>query len=114
MDAKQDWHWLPQWAPTFAVLVALLAAVVPASFYLGGELARLDQGQADLKAELASVETRLDARLDALLAELRELRVELREDRRENRAQGAKMQEDLAAVSERVAILEAASTAKNG
>lgn len=114
MDAKQDWHWLPQWAPTFAVLVALLGAVVPASFYLGGELARLDQGQADLKAELASVETRLDTRLDALFAELRGLRTELREDRRENRARAAKMQEDLAAVSERVAILEAANAAKNG
>ena len=21
-EAKQDWRWLPQWAPTFAVLVA--------------------------------------------------------------------------------------------
>ena len=40
MSEKQDWRWLSQWTPTFAVLVALLAAVVPASFHLGGELGR--------------------------------------------------------------------------
>ena len=107
MSTKQDWNWLPQWAPTFAVLVALLAAVVPAAFYLGGELARLDQGQADLKAELSSLEARLETRLDALFAELREIRAELREDRREHRAELSKVQDDLAAVSERVAVLEA-------
>ena len=97
MSQKQDWPWLSQWAPTFAVVVALLAAVVPASFHLGGELARLggeidrlDEGQAELKAGQA----RLEARMESLFAELRN---ELRADRAA-----------LADVRERVSALEAA------
>lgn len=88
MTETQDWHWLPQWAPTFAVVVALLAAVVPASFHLGGELARLggeidrlDEGQAELKAGQARLEARLDSlamRMESLLGELR---TEMRADR---------------------------------
>ena len=50
----------------------------------------------------------METRFDAVLAELRELRAEMRENRRENRAAIAKVQDDLAAVSERVAVLEAA------
>ena len=96
-ERKRDWDWLPQWAPTFAVLVALLAAVVPASFYLGGELARLDQGQADLKAGQARLETRLDRSF-----------AELREERREDRAEMSRVLESLADVRERVSALEVA------
>lgn len=103
-DEKRNLHWLPQWAPTIAVLVTMLAA----AFYVVGELARLDQGQvylaqgqADLSAEMASLETRMEALF-------RELRGELREDRREFRAAISKVQDDIAAVSERVVVLEAA------
>ena len=114
-DEKRNLHWLPQWAPTIAVVVTMLAA----AFYVVGELARLDQGQvyltqgqadltqgqADLRAEMASLETRLETRMEALF---RELRGELREDRREFRTAISKVQDDIAAVSERVAVLEAA------
>ena len=93
MSQKQDWPWLSQWAPTFAVVVALLAAVIPASFHLGGEIARLDEGQAELKAGLA----RLEARMESLFAELR---AEMRADRA-----------TLANVRERVSALEAAKPA---
>ena len=95
-ETKRDWRWLPLWAPTFAVLVALLAAVVPAAFYLGGGLARLDQGVADLKAG--------QARLESLFDELRE---ELRADLRENRAAMSEVQASVADVRERVSALEA-------
>lgn len=95
-EAKQDWRWLPQWAPTFAVLVALLAAVVPASFHLGGELARLDQGQSDLKAGLV----RLEARMETLFGQLRD-------EIRANRTEISRVQESVADVRERVSALEA-------
>ena len=121
-DEKRNLHWLPQWAPTIAVVVTMLAA----AFYVVGELARLDQGQvyltqgqadltqgqADLRAEMASLETRLETRMEALFRELRgefaALPSELREDRREFRTAISKVQDDIAAVSERVAVLEAA------
>lgn len=95
-EAKQDWRWLRQWAPTFAVLVALLAAVVPASFQLGGELARLDQGQSELKAGLVRLETRMET-----------LFGQLREEIRANRAEISRVQESVADVRERVSALEA-------
>ena len=95
-EAKQDWRWLPQWAPTFAVLVALLAAVVPASFHLGGELARLDQGQADLKAGLVRLETRMETLFGQLRDEIRATRAEI-----------SNVQESVADVRERVSALEA-------
>ena len=102
MTEKQNWHWLPQWAPTFAVVVAPFAAVVPASFHLGGELAclggeidRLDEGQAELKAGQA----RLEARLDSLAMRMESLLGELRTEMRADRAA-------LADVRERVSALE--------
>lgn len=57
MSEKQDWQSLPLRAPALAVLVALLAAIVPASFYLRGEIAHLDE----LKAGLTCVDARLDS-----------------------------------------------------
>ena len=95
-ETKRDWGWLPLWAPTFAVLVALLVAVVPASFYLGGKLARLDEGVADLKAGQVRLESLFDG-----------LREELRADLRENRAAMSEVQASVAEVRERVATLEA-------
>ena len=116
MSEKQDWRWLSQWTPTFAVLVALLAAVVPASFHLGGEmgrlgseLGRLDKGQAELKAGLLRVEARVDSlaermetRMDAFETRIESLLGELREDLRKGQA-------DVANLRERVTALEAAS-----
>ena len=127
MSEKQDWRWLSQWTPTFAVLVALLAAVVPASFHLGGEmgrlgseLGRLDKGQAELKAGLLRVEarvdslaermetrmdafeTRMETRMDAFATRMESLLGELREDLREGQA-------GMANLRERVTALEAAS-----
>lgn len=99
-EANQDWRWLPQWAPTFAVLVALLAAVVPASFHLGGQLARLDQGQSELKAGLVRLETRLEARVETLFGQLRD-------EIRANRTEISRVQESVADVRERVSALEA-------
>ena len=109
MSEKQDWRWLSQWTPTFAVLVALLAAVVPASFHLGSELGRLDRGQAELKAGLLRVEARVDSlaermetRMDAFETRIESLLGELREDLRKGQA-------DMANLRERVTALEAAS-----
>lgn len=76
------------------MLAALLAAVVPAAFYLGGELARLDQGQADLKAGLA----RLETRMDSMTTRMETLFAEIRTELRENRAEVAKVQDSVAAV----------------
>ena len=120
MSERQDWRWLSQWTPTFAVLVALLAAVVPASFHLGGEMGRLDEGQAELKAGLVRVEarvdslaermetrmdafeTRMETRMDAFATRIESLLGELREDLRKGQA-------DTANLRERVTALEAAS-----
>ena len=120
MNEKLDWKWLPQWTPTFAVLVALLAAVVPASFHLGGEMSRLDHGQTELKAGLARVETRMDSlatrmetRMDAF-----ETRMETRMDAFETRIEsllgrvhqdGRENSTEMANLRERMAALEAAS-----
>lgn len=57
MSQKQDCQWLPLRAPMLAVLVAPLAAVVPASLYPRGEVAHLDE----LKAGLTRVDVRLDS-----------------------------------------------------
>ena len=138
MSEKQDWRWLSQWTPTFAVLVALLAAVVPASFHLGGEmgrlgseLGRLDEGQAELKAGLVRVEARVDSlaermetRMDAFETRM-ETRMDAFETRMETRMDGfatrmesllGELREDLrkggadmANLRERVTALEAAS-----
>lgn len=107
--------WLTNWAPTLAVLGALLIAGVSAVFYLGGEfgrinaelgsingelsrlggeIRRLDRGQVELKAGLA--------RLDTLIGELRDELREVRDD-------VAEVREDVADVRERVSALEAAS-----
>lgn len=105
MSEKQDWRWLSQWTPTFAVLVALLAAVVPASFHLGGEmgrlgseLGRLDEGQAELKAGLVRVEKRVDS-----LAERMETRMDSFETRMETRMDAfeARMETRMDAVATR-------------
>lgn len=123
MNEKLDWKWLPQWTPTFAVLVGLLAAVVPASFHLGGEMARLDHGQTELKAGLARVETRVDTlatRMDSLVTrmETRMDAFETRMDAFETRIESllGRMHQDVredstevANLRERVAALEAAS-----
>ena len=78
--AKQSWRrWLPQWAPTLAVLVALLAVVVPATYYLGG----MDQRLAGAEAGLARVESRMDAMETRMAALFADIRTELREQRRE-------------------------------
>ena len=61
-EGKTDLRWLRQWAPTFAVLVPQLTA----TYYLGSELVRMDQSQADLKAGLAQLETRMETRMDAM------------------------------------------------
>lgn len=82
---------LVQWAPTVAVVVALLVAVVPALRYLGGVDARL----AGVEAGLVRVEARIDTmetRMAALFAD------QLRDNRR-----------DVADVRERVSALEAGS-----
>lgn len=127
MNEKLDWKWLPQWTPTFAVLVGLLAAVVPASFHLGGEMSRLDHGQTELKAGLARVETRVDTlatRMDSLVTRMEtrmdafETRMETRMDAFEARIESllGRMHQDVredstevANLRERVAALEAAS-----
>ena len=131
MSERQDWRWLSQWTPTFAVLVALLAAVVPASFHLGGEMGRLDEGQAELKAGLVRVEARVDSlaermetRMDAFETRM-ETRMDAFETRMETRMDGfatrmesllGELREDLrkggadmANLRERVTALEAAS-----
>lgn len=76
MNEKQDW--VTRWAPMLAVLGTLLVAGAAAVFYLGGELGRiggelrrLDQGQTELKAGLARLETRVDALMDDV-ADIRE------------------------------------------
>ena len=76
MNEKQDW--MTRWAPMLAVLGTLLVAGAAAVFYLGGELGRiggelrrLDQGQTELKAGLARLETRVDALMDDV-ADIRE------------------------------------------
>ena len=69
MNGKQDW--MTRWAPMLAVLGTLLVAGAAAVFYLGGELGRLDQGQTELKAGLARLETRVDALMDDV-ADIRE------------------------------------------
>lgn len=134
MNEKLDWKWLPQWTPTFAVLVGLLAAVVPASFHLGGEMSRLgseihrlDEGQAQLKAGLARVETRVDTlatRMDSLATRMEtrmdafETRMETRMDAFEARIEsllgrmhqdGRENSTEMANLRERMAALEAAS-----
>ena len=127
MNEKLDWKWLPQWTPTFAVLVALLAAVVPASFHLGGEMSRLgseirrlDEGQTELKAGLARLESRVDSlgtRMETRM-EAFETRMETRMDAFEARIESllGRMHQDVredstevANLRERVAALEAAS-----
>ena len=58
-DAKERWRWLPQWAPTFAVVVALLAAVVPASFYLGRRAGWRQGGRGDdVRERVSALEAR--------------------------------------------------------
>ena len=93
-DSKQGWRrWLPQWAPTLAVLVALLAAVVSTTFYLGGEIAGVKADVAGVKDGLARVEARIDSmetRMVALFAD------QLRDNRR-----------DVADARERISALEA-------
>ena len=82
---------IERWAPTLAVVLALLAAVAPASFYLGG----LHQGQADLKERLDGVKAdvaAMETRMVALFAD------QLRDNRR-----------DVADMRERVSALEAGS-----
>ncbi len=75
-DSKQGWrHWLPQWAPTFAVL----AVAVPAILYLGGLDARL----ANVEAGLVRVETRMDAMETRMAALFADIRAELRDIRAE-------------------------------
>lgn len=74
-EARSHSSWLRQWAPTFAVLVPLLTA----TYYLGSELARMDQGQADLKVGFARLETRMGA------METRMGRMETRMDAMESR-----------------------------
>ena len=76
MNEKQDW--MTRWAPMLALLGTLLVAGAAAVFYLGGELGRiggelrrLDQGQTELKAGLARLETRVDALMDDV-ADIRE------------------------------------------
>ena len=123
---KRDLHWLMQWAPTFAVILALLAAVVPAAFYLGSldqRLARVEgrmemlvtelrDGLAELRGEMAQLRTELRGEMAELRTELRgemaELRKEVRDERREDRADVAKLRAEVADVRERVTALEAA------
>ena len=108
---KRDLHWLMQWAPTFAVILALLAAVVPAAFYLGS----LDQRLARVEGRMEMLVTELRDGLAELRTELRgemaDLRTELRDARREDRGDVAKVRDEVADVRERVTALEAASLA---
>ena len=124
---KRDLHWLMQWAPTFAVILALLAAVVPAAFYLGSldqRLARVEgrmemlvtelrDGLAELRTELRGEMAELRGEMADLRTELRgemaDLRAELRDARREDRGDVAKVRDEVADVRERVTALEAAS-----
>ena len=122
MSEGRNWQWLPQWALTFAVLVALPVAG-PVSFYLGSEFARLDEGQPDQRVGIARVETRIDdlatrieTRMDAFETRmatrmavfetrLESLVGELHKDRRKHRT-------DMANLRQRVAALEAASVSR--
>lgn len=56
--AKPDSSWLRQWG---ADLRGARAPCIPETCYLGSELARMDQGQADLKVGFARLETRMGA-----------------------------------------------------
>ena len=95
-DSKQGWrHWLPQWAPTFAVL----AVAVPAILYLGGLDARL----ANVEAGLVRVETRMDAMETRMAALFADIRAELRDIRAELRGQ----RREIADAHERISALEA-------
>ena len=95
MNEKRDGHWLTQWAQPLAVVVAVLAAVVGATYFVVGELARLDQSQADIKAELVgltdlgkNLEERWETRLNMLetrLDERWETRLSMLETRLEER-----------------------------
>ena len=86
----------PEWAPTLAVLVALLATVVPATFHLGG----LDQRLAGVEADVAGVKdglARVEARIDAMETRMVALFADqLRDNRR-----------DVADARERISALEA-------
>ena len=103
-------EWLAQW-PIWA-LVALLTTAV---FYAGRLTQRvggLEQGQADLKAGLASLTTRMEALFGDLRTDLRtelaDMRTDLRADMRESRAEVSKAKDGVADMRERVAVLEAA------
>lgn len=109
-------EWLAQW-PIWA-LVALLTTAVFYARWLTQRVGGLEQGQADLKAGLASLTTRMEAlfgelrteladlRTD-LRAELADMRTDLRADMREGRAEVSKAKDGVADVRERVAVLEA-------
>lgn len=112
-EARSHSSWLRQWAPTFAVLVPLLTA----TYYLGSELAHMDQGQAELKMGFARLETRMGAmetrmdamesRMDTLTVRVETLVDEIRAELRENRVVASRLQDNVANVRERVSAIEA-------
>lgn len=91
-------QWLAQW-PIWA-LVALLVSAVFYAGRLAQRVGGLEQGQADLKAGLGRLETRMDTRLEALATRMEALFGELRDELRT-------IARDQATVRERVSVLEA-------
>lgn len=90
-NEKRNDHWLAQWTQPLTVVLAVVVAVVGATFYVVNELARVDQGQADMKAQLAEMKAELagfdglELRLGRHLEERWETRLDMFERRLDER-----------------------------